>query len=328
MTATQRTVGCALAAFLALALPAPADDSREAISQQQAKQRHVRQDTDHMVRRATAMLRVLDYYRMDESSEKRILQEVAATLAGLSKEEMADVIARLDKALHAADEKRSRREEDEAYRQHRVILDRLRGLLARYEAIKSLDQAAARLEKASKDQLELHLRSSQLFQEWLESADWPTGPNKRVRPVIMSDVRHEGDEQADLRRDVVGVFGQLDGLKAHLPGEQKERLGQAQAYAADQRLFDNLARAAARMHVQGDPNLLQQSWQSAGTLQRLKIGIGEQQRSGRPTDVPGGMCGEAGPSKRRVGKDFVEHPDLVPTSGRRCVHRAMISLAA
>jgi len=268
MTATHRTAGWALAAVLGLVLPARADDSREPIAQQQAKQKHVRQDTDHLVRRASAMLRVLDYYRMDESSEKRILKEVASTLSGLSREEMAEVITRLDKALTAANERHARREVDEAYRQHRVILERLRALLARYEAIKSLDQAAARLEKASRDQLELHLRSSQLFQEWFESADWPTGPNKRVRPAVMSDVRHEGDEQGDLRRDVVGVFRQLDSLKARLPGEQKERLTKAERFAGDQRLFDNLAGASARMHAPGAPNVLQQNWTSAGALQR------------------------------------------------------------
>ncbi|HEV3259716.1 MAG TPA: hypothetical protein VG013_22805 [Gemmataceae bacterium] len=296
MTGTHRTAGicagCALAVLVGLALPARAADSREPISQQQAKQRHIRQDTDHMVRRASAMLRVLDYYRMDESAEKRILDEVASTLSGLSKEEMAEVIARLDKALKASDEQQSREEVDEAYRQHRVVLDRLRALLARYEAIKSLDQAAVRLEKASKDQLELHLRSSQLFQEWFESADWPTGPNKRLRPAVMSDIEHEGDEQDDVGRDVVGVFTQLGRLKDHLPAEQKDRLGRAEVFAGDQQLFDNLAKATARMLTPGAPNVpkhlqfrrgrrsfvrvhtpvnptvLQQSWTSAGTLQR------------------------------------------------------------
>jgi len=271
MAGTHRTAGigagCGLAILLALVLPAGAGDARQPISNQQAKQRHVRQDTDHMVRRVSAMLRVLDYYRMDESSEKRILDEVAATLSGLSKEQMAEVIARLDKALKASDDKRSRQEVDEAYRQHRVILDRLRALLLRYEAIKNLDQAAARLEKASKDQLELHLRGGQLFQEWFETAEWQM-PNKRVRAEVMSDIRHEGDEQGDLRRDVVGVFGQLDRLKDRLPSEQKERLAKAEVYAGDERLFKNLARVSVHMHAQGAPNVLQQSWTSAGTLQR------------------------------------------------------------
>ena len=39
------------------------------------------------------------------------------------------------------------------------------------------------------------------------------------------------------------------------------------------------------------------------------------------------MSGYGGESKRRVGKDFVEHPDLVATFGRRFVHRAKISNA-
>src|SRR5947199_4592738 len=39
------------------------------------------------------------------------------------------------------------------------------------------------------------------------------------------------------------------------------------------------------------------------------------------------MSGFGGESKRRVGKDFVEHPDLMQTFGRRFVHRAKISNA-
>src|SRR5438105_15747430 len=52
---------------------------------------------------------------------------------------------------------------------------------------------------------------------------------------------------------------------------------------------------------------------------------GEQQRVAFQTYMAARMSGFGGESKRRVGKDFVEHPDLVATFGRRFVHRAKIS---
>jgi 5-methyltetrahydropteroyltriglutamate--homocysteine methyltransferase len=54
---------------------------------------------------------------------------------------------------------------------------------------------------------------------------------------------------------------------------------------------------------------------------------GEQQRVAFQTYMAARMSGFGGESKRRVGKDFVEHPDLVATFGRRFVHRAKISNA-
>ena len=54
---------------------------------------------------------------------------------------------------------------------------------------------------------------------------------------------------------------------------------------------------------------------------------GEQQRVAFQTYMAARMTGYGGESKRRVGKDFLEHPDLVATFGRRFVHRAKISNA-
>src|ERR1044072_7389458 len=54
---------------------------------------------------------------------------------------------------------------------------------------------------------------------------------------------------------------------------------------------------------------------------------GEQQRVAFQTYMAARMSGYGGESKRRVGRDFVEHPDLVATFGRRFVHRARISNA-
>ena len=54
---------------------------------------------------------------------------------------------------------------------------------------------------------------------------------------------------------------------------------------------------------------------------------GEQQRVAFQTYMAARMTGYGGESKRRVGKDFVEHPDLVAPFGRRFIRRARISNA-
>src|SRR3954462_11493850 len=54
---------------------------------------------------------------------------------------------------------------------------------------------------------------------------------------------------------------------------------------------------------------------------------GEQQRVAFQTYMAARMTGYGGESNPRVGKDFVEHPDLVATFGRPFVHRAKIANA-
>ena len=56
---------------------AHADPTPQGLTRQRDKQKDVRSDTDHVVRRTGTMLRVLDYYKLDRSAEKRLLDEVA-----------------------------------------------------------------------------------------------------------------------------------------------------------------------------------------------------------------------------------------------------------
>ena len=55
---------------------------------QQEKQRQVQAETDHVVRRITTMLRVMQFYEI-ASPEKKIMEEMSGTLAGLSRNQMA-----------------------------------------------------------------------------------------------------------------------------------------------------------------------------------------------------------------------------------------------
>src|SRR5439155_12208417 len=102
--------------------------------QQQEQQKQVQADTDHLVRRIGTMLRVLQYYQLDQGAEKKLLDEVVTTLSGLSRNQMAKVIDRLDKAAKAPDDKTGSAQLQRAYQKHREIVSTLRGLLSKYDA--------------------------------------------------------------------------------------------------------------------------------------------------------------------------------------------------
>lgn len=257
-------IGLLMAALLASAW-ARADDRPPDLAQKREREQRVRQDTDHLVRRAVTMLRVLDYYGAGQRSERRVLNEVAGILAGLSKEQMAEVIARLEKAVQSADRKNAGKDVAVAYQDHRIILEQLRALLARYQAIHSLDQAAAHFEQASKQQLEIQLRTNQLTQDWLAAQPYQRQPNERARPAVQQEVRQEADEQSDLKQDVQKALAEVEHLASQLPPEQKDRLAQAKAFAQDQHLVENMTRAASEMKNQGGPP--SERWYRATTLQ-------------------------------------------------------------
>src|SRR3954462_12453788 len=103
MTGTRRGAGGVLV-LAALSWAAPVlrgQDTRADYTRGREQQKEVRGDTEQTVRRIRTMLRVLDYYRLDERAERRLLGEASATLAGLSRKEMAEVIARLEAAARA-----------------------------------------------------------------------------------------------------------------------------------------------------------------------------------------------------------------------------------
>ncbi len=255
-----------LVGFIVLA-SAQAADPRPELAQQQQKQKKNQADTEHLVRRIDTMLRVLGYYQLDKNGDTRLLEEVASTLAGLSREQMTEVITRLEAAAKTRDESKSQKEVDQAYDRHREILQTLKALLARYDAVKNLEQAAKRLEKGSKQQLELYLHSDQLVQNWQEfkrSSPGYRDPNakKREEQNLVRGVRQRADEQGDLQRDVADLFKQLGGLKEHLRPEQQARLQQAEALARSEHLLENLAKATSQLHAG------KEQWQAGMDLQR------------------------------------------------------------
>src|SRR5438045_9797134 len=108
------------ASFAFLAAPSVFGQTEEELRDQQEKQRQVQAETDAVVRRITTMMRVMQFYGL-ESPEKKIMEEMGATLSGLSKNQMMDVIRQLDAAAVAKDEKPTEEALDKAHQSHRQV---------------------------------------------------------------------------------------------------------------------------------------------------------------------------------------------------------------
>lgn len=248
-------VGCALA-FVAMAWGEDKNDLR----QQQDQQRHVQSETDHTVRKLQTILRILSYHQVDAETEKKLFTEVTGTLSGLSKEQMSEIIQRLDAAAKAGDADQAQKESDAAYAKHREVLDTLQALLAKQQVIKSLDQAAEKLEKASKEQFDLSVRSHELAQPKLDP---------RNRPNSKRQMIDQADRQLDLQREVSSTFRQLDKLRDLLAPDQQDRLKQTEAMAHKFHLDTELQQAADQVR-QGKPqDAIQKQRKAAGDLQEM-----------------------------------------------------------
>ncbi|MBI3410460.1 MAG: DUF4175 family protein [Planctomycetes bacterium] len=252
------------------------------LAHQQEKQRQIQAETDFIVRRLGTMLRVLEYYQVDQSTEKKLLQEMTSVLGGLSKQQMAEVIRRLGAAAKALDEDKSKDEIARAYDKHREVVDSLKALLVRHDAVRSLDQAADRLEKHAKSQLELHLQASQLFKDITDKSNPNLSPTQRLLvgrrlKNQFLDTKRQGDDQQELAKDVDLLLQQVLDLRDKLPEEQRLRVKAMEKLAGDQRLMANLSKAAQDLKASAAATTRFDSWrqatdlqfQSAGTLQEM-----------------------------------------------------------
>src|SRR5215470_17476187 len=98
-----KLLACAsVVALLVLSLPGARGEEAD-LAVQKERQKQIQAETDQFVKKVGTMLRVLEYYQVDKAAEQKMLKEVAVALSGLSKDQMAQVIARLDAAAAAPD---------------------------------------------------------------------------------------------------------------------------------------------------------------------------------------------------------------------------------
>ncbi|MFO0843877.1 MAG: hypothetical protein U0797_16020 [Gemmataceae bacterium] len=181
------------------------------------KQRQVQQDTEKLLRRVETVIRVLEYNRLGASAQKAMLDEVSKTLAGVSREQMEALLASLEKASAAKGDARTGELKKAGEHHERIVLE-LKGLLAKFDAVRSLDQAAERFEKLGFDQAEQALSAVQLVVDAEVVA-----PTDRRRDPIPGRVQRAGSEQTFLSKDFANLVLQVIDLRGKLPEEQKQR---------------------------------------------------------------------------------------------------------
>lgn len=268
--------------WLMVLLAVPAFARAQDLAEAARQERQVQDDTDRIVRRIRTMLRVMDYYQLDKAAEKQLLAEAASTLQGLSKEQMAAVIDRLDAAVVAPDEGKGREEVAAAYARHREIVTALQRLLGAYDAVRSLDQAAQRLDKLAHDQVALFLQSAQLQRDLID-ADLPEVSRRWYRRGgslhPFQRAHHLADDQGDFANEVLALFQQTSGLREQLPADQQERLQRAEQMVQSLRLRDRLREPIDRLHdeasfdrrLSGWKQAAESQWRTAGDLLELAL---------------------------------------------------------
>ncbi|MGL4423863.1 MAG: hypothetical protein ACRCZF_24625, partial [Gemmataceae bacterium] len=216
MVTSRRIAALLLTSAIGLNLSAAAPEPTPV--SQRDQQKKVLAEVEQTARRIGTTLRVLSYQKLDGNTEQKMLDEVASTLRGLSQEQIKAVLTHLESATKAPNEETASAEQKQAYKKHREVVSSLKGLLTKLDVIKSLDIAAARLDKLGKDQLNSHLRAIQT-------------DSLRAKPRRGSDDREEqADAQGDLRNEMTTIVKQLALLKSSLNPEQKTRLETADPF--------------------------------------------------------------------------------------------------
>jgi len=255
--------------------------SEEDLLLQQDRQKQIQAETDSMVRRLGTMLRVLEYYQIDKAGERKMMEEMTGALSGLSKKQMAEVIRRLESAAKSQDDKKTNEEVQQVYARHREILDTLKSLMSRHDAVRTLDQAADRLDDMAKKQLEHYFQTTQLIRDSLDQANPNLSPTQRLllnkRHNFNLEPRRQGDAQIEIHQDVERIIRKVLDLRPQLPEEQKERVQRMSKRAAEQRLLDNLNSASNQLKGSGPPaqrydswkDVNAKQWQAAGQIKEL-----------------------------------------------------------
>ena len=171
----------------------------------------------------------------DRIPEKKVMEEMSGTLAGLSKNQMEQVIRQLEAAAVAKTEKQSDEAYEKAYANHRQVLDALHEMVARHDAIKSLEQAADRFEQHAKKEFELHVQSGQSIRDLIESSKPDLSPTLRLllakrMKAHGTEMKRQSDTQDDVARDVRILIKQVKDLPSLSAEHQGARQGDGEAH--------------------------------------------------------------------------------------------------
>ncbi len=216
-------------AFLALAtLLVPLATSRGIDPvQQRDEQKKIKARVDEAARRAASTLDAMMFQRLAPNAEQKVLRDVADGLRGLSETEIQAVLDHLEKAVLAPDPQTATAEQKAAYAKHLQIVQQLKGMLGQLDVIKSLEEAAERLERAAEKEIQLTAEAH----------------TNSLRSRGVDDREELATEQADLRNEVVHIFKGIQRLAAEklLTAEQLARIEKADALTRGTRLMAEMA---------------------------------------------------------------------------------------
>ncbi len=221
-------------------------------AKQREEQKKIKARIDEAARRAGSTLDAMSFQRLSPSAERAMLEEVARGLRGLSDDQIKEVLNHLEAAVAAETAKnmdKATAEQKAALAKQRQVITELRGMLVKLDVIKSLDEAAARLDDAADKQLIIN-------SETLTEARLPRRPGRQVL-----DNREElSGEQSDLRTEIAAVLKQVQLLVPFLNPEQKDRVVRSDVSNRGTRLISEMEQTVR--------TLRSASYDDAGTKQR------------------------------------------------------------
>ena len=233
---TIRTLAALLLTGSVLVLPMRAAEKDLDPAAQKLAQLEALKNTEATARRVATSIRVLQFQKLSAAEEKKTLTEVGNQLQSLGKDQMTAVLAHLESAVKAPDKDTATAEQRAAYDKHRQIVVSLRGMMQKLDTLKSLDQAAEKLDKLAKDQLELHLKAMNL------KSLQDSGSRSAVRRVV-EDRSEQADAQTDLRGEMTGFLNQTATLRGKLTPEQKGVLDAADVSSRSGRIIAEMEMA-------------------------------------------------------------------------------------
>jgi hypothetical protein len=212
-------------------------DTPKDVKDQKLQQQNAQAATEDVAQRIGTMLRVMEYYQPDKTQQRKTLERVATTLVGLSREQMEEVLKRLDKAAVETDPEKTTKELKEAHDRHLEIMQSLRALLAQYEIVNTLDQLAEKIDKLSKSELELALQSAKYAKDIEEQPNrfqqgfgggFGKGGKGFQGIMVNQDLKQLEAEQSNLVDDFGKLLKKAGDIKANLPDEQRELIEKLQ----------------------------------------------------------------------------------------------------
>ena len=234
---------------------------------QRDQQKKANAAVEQTARFVTTLLRILTYQRLDPTAEQNVLNEVAASLKKLSQDDMKAVLNHLETAVKAPNEETATSEQREAYQKHRAVVASLRSILFKMDILRSLDEAAKRLNDSAKAEFSLHQRAL-LTENNQQYRNVARGTRRSV-----DDREEQADGQTDLRNELTNLIKQLALLRPKLNPEQKDRLDSADAFGRSGQLVAQMEMALQSISAANYRTASEQQLKISKELQSLAAAL-------------------------------------------------------